>query len=129
MAFLRYTLIGGVATATHYAILLVLVELFALPAAGSTTLGASGGALVAYLANRRFTFSGAAPHRLVLPRFIVVATLGAGLNGLIVWAGTRSFQWHYLAVQAIATIAILGLTYRINRRWTFICQWNSENPP
>lgn len=119
MAFIRYALIGSVATATHYTILLVLVELFTLPAAWSTTVGAACGALVAYLANRRFTFSGAAPHRLVLPRFIVVATLGAGLNGLIVWAGTRVLPWHYLAVQVIATIAILGLTYRINRRWTF----------
>lgn len=87
----------------------------------ATALGALGGAMVAYLANRRFTFSSVARHRRALPRFFVVAALGAGLNSLIVWVGTSALIWHYLAAQAVATVVILALTYHLNRSWTFIC--------
>lgn len=117
--FVHYILIGGFATFAHYTLLLVLVELFTLPAAWSSAVGAACGAGVAYLANRRFTFSGTAPHRLVLPRFIVVAMLGAASNGVIVWFGTGTLHWHYLMAQAIATAAALVLTFRLNRTWTF----------
>lgn len=119
--FARYALTGGLATVTHYTVLLVLVELLGFPTPGSTALGAVCGALVAYLANRCFTFSSIAPHRRALPRFFAVAALGAGLNSLIVWSGTSALHWHYLAVQAIATIVIFALTYHLNRSWTFVC--------
>lgn len=117
--FVHYTLIGGFATATHFAVLVVLVEQFGLPVVWSTTIGAACGASVAYLANRRFTFSGATRHRLVLPRFLIVAVLGAAANGLIVWFGTGALRWHYLTAQAVATAAALALTFRLNRDWTF----------
>ncbi len=120
MAFIRYTLAGGVATGVHYTLLLVLVEVAGVPAAVSATLGALCGAGVAYLGNRRFTFTGsAAPHDQAIPRFLLVAALGAALNGLIVGAGISVFAWHYLAAQAVATVVVLGLTYRLNRIWTF----------
>lgn len=121
MAFVRYALTGSFATATHYAILLVLVESLGVPAPAVTALGALGGALVAYLANRRFTFYSVARHRRTLPRFLVVTALGAGLNSLIVWIGISALTWHYLAAQAVATVVILALTYHLNRSWTFIC--------
>lgn len=121
MPFIRYALIGGFATATHYAILLVLVESLDVPAPTASALGALGGALVAYIANRRFTFPSVATHRRALPRFLVVAALGAGLNSLIVWLGTSALPWHYLAAQAVATVVMLVLTYHINRSWTFVC--------
>ena len=121
MTFVRYALTGGFATATHYTILLVLVESLGVPAPAVTALGALGGALVAYLANRRFTFCSVARHRYTLPRFLVVTALGAGLNSLIVWIGISALTWHYLAVQAVATVVILALTYHLNRSWTFIC--------
>lgn len=120
MSFFRYTLAGGVATTVHYAVLSVLVEGLGVPAALSAGLGALCGAAVAYLGNRRFTFSGSAGrHAQAVPRFLLVATVGAGLNGLIVYAGTRTLAWHYLAAQALATVVVLALTYRLNRSWTF----------
>lgn len=55
LTFVRYALTGGFATATHYAILLVLVESGGVPAPTATALGALGGALVAYFAAQRGT--------------------------------------------------------------------------
>lgn len=118
MPFFRYTLTGGIATSVHYAVLLTLVEGFHLKPPPSAVLGAVCGALVAYVGNRRFTFSSRAPHRRALPRFLFVAALGAVLSGVAVWAATLLIL-HYLAAQIAATALVLFITYRLNRRWTF----------
>ena len=120
MVFFRYALAGGIATAVHYALLLLLVEVFAWPAALSAACGALCGAAVAYLVNRYMTFPGTtAPHQQAVPRFMLIAVAGAALNGALVWVGVYLFSWHYLAAQVVATLLVLGLTYRLNRSWTF----------
>lgn len=118
--FWRYGLIGGVATGAHYALLVALVE-GARTGPGPASASAAGvGAIVAYLLNRRYTFVAVAPpHRRALPRFLLTATLGAAGNGLVVWGATAAWGWHYLAAQALATVAILFLTFQLNRRWAF----------
>ena len=120
MVFFWYTLAGGIATAVHYAVLVLLVEVFAFPAAPSAAFGALCGAVVSYLVNRLITFPGTnVRHQQAVPRFLLVALAGALLNGLLVWAGVHLLSWHYLVAQAVATILVLGLTYRLNRSWTF----------
>lgn len=120
MIFFWYTLAGGMATAVHYAVLLIFVEVFAFSAAPSAAGGALCGAAVAYLINRHITFPGTSMrHQQAVPRFLVVAVAGAAINGGLVWAGVHLLAWHYLAAQAVATILVLGLTYRLNRSWTF----------
>lgn len=117
--FWRYGLIGGVATGAHYALLVALVE-GARTGPGPASASAAGvGAIVAYLLNRRYTFGAVAPHRRALPRFLLTATLGAAGNGLVVWGASAAWGWHYLAAQALATVAILFLTFQLNRRWAF----------
>jgi len=118
-SFLRYALVGAVATAVHYAILAVLVEAAAAPAGAAAGIGALCGALVAYLLNRSVTFQVAVSHRRAAPRFFLVASVGAGLSSGIVGFGTTFTPWHYLAWQAVATATALFLTYALNRQWTF----------
>jgi putative flippase GtrA len=120
MQFFWYTVAGGIATAVHYAVLIALVELPGWSAAPSATLGALCGAAVSYLLNRRMTFVGSnAGHVQALPRFMAIALLGAALNGALVWLGVQQLGWHYLLAQALATVLVLGLTFRLNRLWTF----------
>ena len=120
MTFFWYALSGGIATAVHYAVLVMLVELVGLQAAPSAVLGALAGAAVAYAANRRLTFAGTVVrHQQAVPRFLLIALAGAALNGALVWLGVHWLAWHYLLAQAAATLLVLGLTYRLNRSWTF----------
>jgi len=120
MQFFWYIVAGGIATAVHYAVLIALVEWFGVFAALSSFTGALFGALVAYVANRHITFSGSnARHIQALPRFMAIALLGAVLNGALVWLGVQQLGWHYLLAQALATLLVLGLTFRLNRLWTF----------
>ena len=120
MQFFWYIIAGGIATAVHYAMLIALVEWAGLSAAPSAFIGALFGALVAYLVNRHVTFPGSiARHSQALPRFMAIALLGAVLNGLLVWLGVQQLGWHYLLAQALATVLVMGMTFRLNRHWTF----------
>ena len=120
MQFFWYIVAGGIATAAHYAVLIALVELFGASAAPSAAIGALCGAAVSDLLNRRMTFAGSsAGHTQALPRFMAIALLGALLNGVLVWLGVQQLGWHYFLAQVLATVLVLGLTFRLNRLWTF----------
>ena len=120
MQFFWYIVAGGIATAVHYAVLIALVESSSLSAAPSAAIGTLCGAGVSYLLNRRMTFAGSsAGHVQALPRFMAIALLGAALNGAMVWLGVQQLGWHYLLAQVLATVLVLGLTFRLNRLWTF----------
>lgn len=120
MQFFWYIVTGGIATAVHYAVLTSLVELHVMAAAPSAAVGTLCGAGVSYCLNRRTTFADSrAGHGHTLPRFMAIALLGALLNGTLVWLGVQLLGWHYLAAQLLATVLVMGLTFRLNRLWTF----------
>ncbi len=120
MQILRYALTGGLATALHYGVLLALVEGLHTAAPVAAAAGSLCGALLAYAGNRHFTFAGStAPHGRALPRFALVALLGAALNGAIVWVGTVALGLHYLLAQMLATLAVLLFGFRLNKTWSF----------
>ena len=120
MQFFWYVVAGGIATAVHYAVLIALVEGVGVSAAPSAFIGALCGAVVAYLANRYITFPGSsARHIQAMPRFMAIALLGAVINGVLVWLGVQQLGWHYLLAQALATVLVMGMTFRLNRIWTF----------
>ncbi len=115
---LRYAAVGALATGVHWAVLALLVESGAAPAWVASGVGAAVGAQLAFFGNRRFTFG----HRgALLPawwRFMGTALLGAALGMVIVATGVR-LGAHYLLAQAMATSAVLLLTFAVNRHWTF----------
>ena len=116
--FVRYALVGAVATAAHYALLAIVVEWLRWPAWIGSGLGAVLGAQVAFFGNRVFTFGHEGE---VLPawlKFQGTAVAGAVLGMLIVGAAVH-LGLHYLVGQVIATLASLVLTFLINRAWTF----------
>ncbi len=116
---LRYAFVGGFATLVQYLVLVGLVEQAGANAPWAATIGAIFGALVAYAANFRFTFSSRAAHRRALPRFLLIAAGGVIVSASLVWLGTRVLQLHYLVPQAVATALVLVAGFSMNRRWTF----------
>jgi putative flippase GtrA len=116
--FVRYASVGAVATATHYAVLAIVVEWLHWPAWWGSGIGAVVGAQVAFFGNRGFTFGHSGE---VLPAWIKfqgTAIVGALLGMLIVGVAVN-LGLHYLLGQVIATLASLVLTFAINRAWTF----------
>jgi putative flippase GtrA len=128
--FIRYTLVGALATGVHYLLLVACVEAGGAPAYLGSGIGAVVGAQVAFVGNRRFTFaqrveSLRAAHWL---RFQMTALLGA-IVGMAVVAGAVRLGVHYLFGQVLATAASLMLTFVINRSWTFATMQARTPPP
>ena len=116
--FSRYTLVGAVATAAHYLVLVACVEGAGWPAWLGSGLGAVVGAQLAYAGNRWFTFAHRGAVGASWPRFMLTALVGALLGMAIVALGVRLGAL-YLVAQGIATLTSLVLTFAINRAWTF----------
>ena len=116
--FIRYTLVGAVATAVHYALLAGVVELLHWPAWLGSGFGAVMGAQVAFFGNRGFTFAHRGDVAPAWLKFMGTAATGA-LLGMAIVAGGVQIGLHYLLAQVIATLASLLLTFAINRAWTF----------
>ncbi len=116
--FLRYTAVGAVATALHYALLVWCVEGFGWPAWLASGFGAGVGAQLAYVGNRWFTFAHRGDLRASWPRFQATALVGAALGMAVVALGVR-VGLHYVLAQALATGLSLVLTFAVNRLWTF----------
>lgn len=116
--FVRYTLVGAVATAVHYALLAIVVEWVHWPAWWGSGIGAVIGAQVAFFGNRGFTFAHKGDVAPAWIKFQGTAIAGALLGMLIVGVGVN-LGVHYLVGQVVATLASLVLTFAINRAWTF----------
>lgn len=118
MQLSRYALVGVVATASHYALLTVLVELAQWPAWIGSGAGAVLGAQVAFVGNRRYTFRHEGPWLPAWWRFQWTAAFGALLGMGLVAAGVR-VGVHYLLAQMAATVLAMLATFAINKHWSF----------
>ena len=65
------------------------------------------GAIINYILNYHFTFQSDKRHREALTKFLIVATIGAGINGGIMYLGVENTNINYLAVQIFATGVVL----------------------
>ncbi len=117
-SFLRFLLVGGSATALHYLIMALLVGVLDLaPGTGSAT-GYCISTLYNYWANARFTFEGQHDHAHSLPRFLVTALAGLGINQLVL-LGLIHLGVPVALAQILATGCVLLWNYFINALWAF----------
>jgi len=114
-----YSLVGAVGTAAHYAVLLILVELVEVNPVIATTYGFIVGAITNYILNYYLTFKSKKAHVEALTKFLLVATVGAAINSLIMYIGTETLAFHYLLAQVTATALVLLWSYLVNKHWTF----------
>ena len=117
--FLLFAGIGAIGTLAHYTILIVLVQFWAVDPVIASCLGFVAGALINYVLNYHFTFQSNKRHREALTKFLIVAIIGAGINGWIMFAGVENTNWNYLLVQVFATIVVLAWNFTANKLWTF----------
>lgn len=117
--FFIYSAIGAIGTIGHYIVLIFLVEFIRADPVFATTAGFVVGALINYILNYRITFNSNKRHREAIVKFLIVATLGAAANAMIMSVGINIFDAHYLVTQVIATCIVLSLNFTANKFWTF----------
>ena len=116
--FVRFAVVGGIATAIQYAILILLVRGFGMAPTPASSIGFVLSAVVNYLLNYRFTFQSNRPHAPAAAKFALLAGAGLLINAaimhLMVAAGV-----HYLLAQVCATAVVLFWNFIGNTLWTF----------
>jgi putative flippase GtrA len=118
-SLIRFGITGVLATLTHVALFVLLVEwayLRPLYAAVPAFLAAVG---VSYAMNYRWTFRADGLHQVMLPRFVLVALAGLGLNLLITWmvVDVGNYWYGYALVLIIMLVPLV--TYLLSRFWVF----------
>ena len=110
---------GGIATASHYAVTVVAVELLSVAPVLATSIGFLVGAIVKYWLNYAVAFQSRARHAAAMTRFALMLALMLGLNTLLFALLERGLGLHYLLAQAITTILLIPPGYVVSRQWVF----------
>lgn len=104
--FMRFAVVGGIATIIQFSILVALVELAHANKLAANAIGFVFAATANYLLNRYFTFAGTRSHMgYGMLKFAVTSVIGLGINTLI-FQTLMSFGLYYVPAWVIA----VGLT-------------------
>ena len=117
--FQKFVVVGGIATATQYAVLVGMVRILGANPVFASSCGYVISALLNYYLNHRLTFRSSRSHGRALPRFAVIAAVGLLINSTMVWALSDRGPLPYLAAQVIATATVLLWNFSANKKWTF----------
>lgn len=110
---------GGVATASHYAVTVALVELFGIVPLAASAMGFAVGAGVKYWLNYFVAFRSAQSHTAAVPRFAVMLVILFALNAAFFAALQQGLGWHYMLAQVATTILLIPPGYLLSRAWVF----------
>jgi putative flippase GtrA len=110
---------GGVATASHYAVAIVLVELLSVAPVIATSIGFIVGGIVKYGLNYSVAFRSSARHVGAITRFAIFVASLLALNTVVFELLHGTLGLHYLLAQALSTIVLIPPGYFINRHWVF----------
>jgi len=117
--FSSFVLVGGVATALHYSVMIGLKELAHAPVIPATLTGYVAGGLLNYALNRRHTFATDRSHAQAGWRFAVVAAGGFSLTWALMALLTGALAIPYILAQMFTTGVVLIYNFIAHRLWTF----------
>jgi len=117
--FAKFVVVGVVATITTYLVLAALVELWRFDPVLASTIGYLAGIVVNYLLNFRFTFQSKQRHIVVMPKYLMVMTIGFLVNAGVMFVAVNSLGVHYAIAQLFAIFVVLVWSFTANRKWAF----------
>lgn len=117
--FTSFVLVGVIATAIHFGVLILLVQGFGVLPTWASTAGFLLSAVANYALNYRLTFNSDKPHVEAAGKFVVVLTAGMLGNAALMHTGTAILGWPYLLVQLGTTVMILFWHFFGNYLWSF----------
>jgi putative flippase GtrA len=117
--FVRFAIVGVIATATHTAVFAVLIELGRIEPVTATALAFVVAVLVGFALNRSWTFAAHGGADARLWRYFVGALAGLGINSAIMYVATHRLQWSPYVGLALALCIVPPLTFALNQYWVF----------
>jgi len=118
--FLRYGISGGLAFIVYFVLLFVCTEYFSLHHLVSLVIAYVVSVFVNFIVSRFYVFrsKNANIFKEALS-FFLVAMVGLVFQTLIVWIGVEIFEWNYLLMNILASGAVYGVSFTLNKLLTF----------
>ena len=123
---IRFAFSGGLATASHWLVMALMINAGTLPAI-ATAVGAFIGAVVNYILQRNVTFQSNAAHRSTLRRYIAVCTLTWLANLLFFFFFHHITLLSAMYAQGITTFVVALMSYFLYKRVVFNDQSQSDH--
>ena len=117
--FVRFALVGAVATAIHAAVFALAIETTPIDPVAATAVAFVVAFLAGYALNRRWTFASRADPVAQLPRYLVVQLAGLALNAAIMAFAVHAQRWSPYAGLALAIVLVPPVTFALSRSWAF----------
>ena len=116
-SLLRYFVFGSIAASVQVVLLIALVEIVGLDKTFGSTAAFLGAVTLNYFLQRRFTFRSTDPHRIALPKFIGISTIGAFINVLAF--SLLLGVMYYVAAQVISLLLVFLFNFSMSRVLVF----------
>lgn len=116
---LRFAVSGGLATATHILVFVTVVEWLSVRPVVASGIAFVAALFVSYGMNYHWTFSVSGPHRVMLPRFALVAVLGLLLNLGITYAVVDMAGYWYGYALLLVVLLVPAMTFVLSKLWVF----------
>ena len=106
---MKFGVVGVVAFAIDYGLLIFLTEVFGIPYLVSATISFTVSVVFNYVASMRYVFA----HKEGMSRrrefviFVVLSVIGLGINNLLMWLGTSLMGISYLITKLFATACVM----------------------
>jgi putative flippase GtrA len=117
----RHQVAALAATAADFAVMIALVETLRFSPVVAAAAGAACGAVVNFLANRRWVFRATRePMTGQAARYALVSGASAGWNALGEYVLLSTLDLHYVSCRVLVSIAVsLGWNFPLQRRWVY----------
>lgn len=106
---IRFGIVGVIATAIDYGLMVVLTELAGLPYLLSCTISFTTSVIVNYILSVRFVFAATTKTTKAteITIFILLSAVGLGINQAIMWFAVEQLGISYLIAKIGATVIVM----------------------
>ncbi len=117
---IRFFIVGTAAAATHYVVGLVAYSLFGQSPGIANVIGYAAGFPVSYSGHRFWTFeSTREPHRVALPRFLLVQLTSFASNQVLLLLAVRWLPLPFWFLLGAVLVTVAAATYLLSQYWVF----------
>ncbi|WP_128292616.1 GtrA family protein [Afifella aestuarii] len=117
--YLKFGIVGGLATAFHSVLFVLFIEVFGAEPMLANTLAFACAVVVSYLGNYRWTFGATRRSWASFLKFAVVSLIGFALNSLAIFIIVEAMALSYLWVLPFMVGIVPIVVFALNRGWTF----------
>ena len=117
--FVRFAVVGAIATTIHAAVFTLLVETTPLDPVVATVIAFVVAFAAGFALNRSWTFGSRADPIAQLPRYLVVQLVGLALNAGIMAFAVHAQRWSPYVGLGLAIVLVPPVTFALARSWAF----------